>query len=135
MPHMQSPRSRIARPRLCVGGVPLQVAGLWLPLAAVLLAVAGIVLALRRRRAVILTSLGTALAGAFLALAVTVTRGITLDDLPATVSRAAAGAVYDALTHSLRVAAWVILGVGLATAVAVWLLRRRRSPAPPSPSK
>ncbi|MEU5000201.1 hypothetical protein [Streptomyces sp. NPDC021622] len=115
--------------------MPLQVAGLWLPLAAVLLAVAGILLALRRRRAVILTSLGTALAGALLALAVTVIRGIALDDLPATASRAAAGAVYDTLTHALRVAAWVILGVGLATAVGAWLLRRRRSPAPPNPSK
>ncbi|MEV8021727.1 hypothetical protein AB0O76_36440 [Streptomyces sp. NPDC086554] len=112
----------------------LQVAGLWLPLAAVLLAVAGILLALHRRRAVIRTALGTALAGAFLALAVTVTRGITLDDLPATVSRAAAGAVYDALTYSLWVAAWVILGVGLAVALTAWLLRRRQSPAPPSPS-
>lgn len=111
----------------------LQVAGLWLPAAAVLLAVAGILLAVRRRRAIIATSLGAALAGAALGIAVMVGRGLTLDDLPKDVSREAAGAVYDALTLSLSVAAWVILGVGLAVALAVWLLRRRRSPGRSSP--
>ncbi|MEU5999761.1 hypothetical protein ABZ837_18270 [Streptomyces sp. NPDC047197] len=109
----------------------LQVAGLWLPCAAVVLAVAGILLAVHRRRAVVRTALGAALAGAVLAAAVVVGRGLTLDDLPKDVSRAAAGAVYDALTSSLSVAAWVILGVGLAVALAAWLLRRRGSPAPP----
>ncbi|WP_371528127.1 hypothetical protein OG302_20650 [Streptomyces sp. NBC_01283] len=102
----------------------LQVAGLWLPLAAVLLAVAGIFLAVHRRRAIIRTALGAALAGAALALAVMVGRGLTLDDLPKDVSRPAAEAVYDALTSSLSVAGWVILGVGLAAALAAWLLRR-----------
>lgn len=109
----------------------LQVAGLWLPVAAVLLAVAGIFLAVHRRRAVIRTALGAALAGAVLALAVMVGRGLTLDDLPKDVSRPAAEAVYDALTSSLSVAGWVILGVGLAAALAAWLLRRRAAPAPP----
>jgi hypothetical protein len=112
----------------------LQVAGLWLPVAAVLLAVAGILLAVRRRRAVIRTALGAALGGVVLAVAITVGRGLTLDDLPKDVSREAAGAVYDALTSSLSVAAWVILGVGLCVALAAWLLRRRGSPAPPSSS-
>ncbi|MFE6165157.1 hypothetical protein ACFQ7F_40300 [Streptomyces sp. NPDC056486] len=105
----------------------LQVAGLWLPLAAVLLAVAGIFLAVRRRRAVICTALGAALGGAVLAVAIAVGRGLTLDDLPKDVSRPAAEAVYDALTSSLSVAAWVILGVGLAVALAAWLLGRRGS--------
>ncbi|MFI6092265.1 hypothetical protein [Streptomyces sp. NPDC051218] len=105
----------------------LQVAGLWLPVAAVLLAVAGIFLAVHRRRAVIRTALGAALAGAVLAVAVMVGRGLTLDDLPKDVSRPAAEAVYDALTLTLSVAGWVILGVGLAVALAAWLLRRRRA--------
>lgn len=112
----------------------LQVAGLWLPAAAVLLAVAGIFLAVHRRRAIIRTALGAAIGGAVLAVAIVVGRGLTLDDLPKDVSRAAAGAVYDALTSSLSVAAWVILGVGLGVAAAVWLLRRRRSPGSPSSS-
>lgn len=112
----------------------LQMAGLWLPAAAVLLAVAGICLAVHRRRAIIRTALGAALGGAVLGVAVMVGRGVTLDDLPKDVSRAAAGAVYDALTSSLSVAAWVILGVGLAVALAAWLLRRRRSAGRSSPS-
>ncbi|MFG2651749.1 hypothetical protein [Streptomyces sp. NPDC048436] len=112
----------------------LQVAGLWLPVAAVLLAAAGILLAVHRRRAVIRTALGAALGGAVLAVAIMVGRGLTLDDLPKDVSRAAAGAVYDALTLTLSVAGWVILAVGLGVALAAWLLRRRKSPAPPSSS-
>ncbi|MEU5955841.1 hypothetical protein [Streptomyces sp. NPDC047525] len=112
----------------------LQMAGLWLPAAAVLLAAAGILLAVHRRRAIIRTALGAGLAGAVLAVAVMVGRGLTLDDLPKDVSRPAAEAVYDALTHSLSVAGWVILGVGLVVAVAAWLLRHRGSPAPPSSS-
>ncbi|MFC8132485.1 hypothetical protein [Streptomyces sp. NPDC057302] len=112
----------------------LQVAGLWLPVAAVILAVAGILLAVHRRRAVIRTALAAGLGGAVLAVAVMVGRGLTLDDLPKDVSSAAAGAVYDALTHALSVAGWVILGVGLVVALAAWLLRGRRSPAEPSSS-
>ncbi|MGW5866172.1 hypothetical protein ACWFRJ_28750 [Streptomyces sp. NPDC055239] len=112
----------------------LQVAGLWLPVAAVLLAVAGIFLAVRRRRAIIRTALGAALGGAVLAVAIAVGRGLTLDDLPKDVSRPAAEAVYDALTSSLSVAAWVILGVGIAVALAAWLLGRRGSGGRSSPS-
>ncbi|MEV6758814.1 hypothetical protein [Streptomyces sp. NPDC051214] len=112
----------------------LQMAGLWLPVAAVLLAVAGIYLAVRRRRAIIRTALGAALGGAVLAVAVMVGRGLTLDDLPKDVSRPAAEAVYDALTHALSVAGWVILGVGLAVALAAVLFRRwgKRNPSPTS---
>ncbi|CAM5573921.1 Integral membrane protein OS=Streptomyces alboniger OX=132473 GN=CP975_18245 PE=4 SV=1 [Streptomyces alboniger] len=102
----------------------LQTAGLWLPVAAVVLAVAGILLSLRRRRAVIATSLGAALAAAALATAVTVTRSLTLRDLPADLSRDAAGAVYDALTESLWVASWIIMALGLATALTAWLTSR-----------
>lgn len=117
----------------------LQATGLWLPLAALLLAVGGILLAVRRRRAVIGTGIGAALGGAALAVAVAVGRGRTLDDLPPDVSRPAVAAVYDALTSPLRTAAWVILGIGLAVALGVWLtgrLRRRRGPQPqPGPSR
>ncbi|MFD9910683.1 hypothetical protein [Streptomyces sp. NPDC059063] len=98
----------------------LQVAGLWLPVAAVVLGAGGILLAVRRRRAVTATALGTALGAAALAVAVAVGRALTLDDLPPDVSRAAAGAVYDALTATLRTTAWVLLGVGLVVALGTW---------------
>lgn len=104
----------------------LQAAGLWLPVAAAVFAVGGILLAVRRRRAVIATALGTAAGAAVLAAAVAVGRALTLDDLPPDVSRAAAGAVYDALTESLRVTAWVLLGLGLLVAAGVWWLSRGR---------
>nr|WP_246259376.1 hypothetical protein [Streptomyces typhae] len=102
----------------------LQVAGLWLPVAAVLLAAGGVLLAVRRRRAVIATALGAAAGAGALAAAVAVGRGLTLDDLPPDVSRDAAGAVYDALTDTLRTASWIIVAVGLAVALGVWVSRR-----------
>ncbi|MES9520307.1 hypothetical protein [Streptomyces capoamus] len=118
----------------------LEVAGLWLPVAAVAFAAGGIALAVHRRRAVAATALGTALGGALLVLALDVGRGLTLADLPAGVPHPAAGAVYDALTGSLRSAAWLLLGLGLAVTLAAWLSRylrplrpgrrRRGSPGP-----
>ncbi|MFH8794102.1 hypothetical protein [Streptomyces sp. NPDC017941] len=105
----------------------LQVAGLWLPVTAVLLAAGGILLAVRRRRAVVATALGAAAGATALAVAVAVGRGLTLDDLPSDVSRDAAGAVYDALTATLRTASWVIVAVGLAVALGTWLSRRPSS--------
>ncbi|WJV47373.1 hypothetical protein [Streptomyces flavofungini] len=102
----------------------LQVAGLWLPVAAVLLAAGGILLAVRRRRAVTATALGAAVGAATLAAAIAVARGLTLADLPPDVSRTAAGAVYDALTDTLRTASWVIVGVGLAVAAGAWVSGR-----------
>ncbi|MDO0926729.1 hypothetical protein QQY24_15370 [Streptomyces sp. TG1A-8] len=126
----------------------LEIAGFWLPVAAVALAVGGIGLAAHRRRAVAATALGTALGGALLVLALTVGRGLTLAGLPADVPHPAAGAVYDALTSTLRAASWLLLGLGLAVALTVWLTRRPRprlprpgrrrhgSPAsPPAPSR
>ncbi|WP_330338815.1 hypothetical protein [Streptomyces sp. NBC_00557] len=127
------PASRLAAFRK--GFHVLEVAGLWLPVAAVALAATGIALAVHRRRAVAATALGTALGGALLSLAVAVGRGLTLADLPADVPHPAAGAVYDALTASLRTASWLLLGLGLAVALTTWLTRRLRlgRPARPRP--
>ncbi|MFH8608684.1 hypothetical protein ACH4D5_14520 [Streptomyces sp. NPDC018029] len=102
----------------------LQVAGVWPAVAAAVLAVAGVLLAARRRRAVTATALGMALTAAVLAAAVATGRALTLDDLPPDISRDAAGAVYDALTETLRVTAWVIIATGLVVALAMWLLPR-----------
>ncbi|MBN0043428.1 hypothetical protein JS756_04795 [Streptomyces actuosus] len=125
--------------RLRKGYEVLEVAGFWLPVSTVALAVAGIALAACRRRAVTATALGTALGGTLLGLAVAVGRRLTLRDLPDEVSHPAVGAVYDALTATLRTAAWLLLALGLAVALGIWLsgcctraLRRRRARAAPA---
>ncbi|MER7188745.1 hypothetical protein [Streptomyces flaveolus] len=125
--------------RLRKGYHVLDVAAFWLPLAAVVFAVAGIALAACRRRALTATVLGTAVGGVLLALAVLVGRRLTLAELPGAVDGPAAGAVYDALTATLRTASWLLVGLGLTVAAASWLtgryghlLRRRRPPAGPA---
>lgn len=107
----------------------LEIAGFWLPVTAAVLAVAGIAVAACRGRAVTATALGTALGGAFLGLAVAVGRRLTLADLPDDVHRPAAGAVYDALTATLRTVSWLLVAVGLLVALGTWLLTRRRQPS------
>ncbi|MBT2446242.1 hypothetical protein J7F03_03915 [Streptomyces sp. ISL-43] len=107
----------------------LQIAGVWLPVLTVLLAATAIAVAVRRRRAVLATGLGLAAGALLLWAAVAVCRRLTLDDLPADIDRAAAEAVYDALTAFLRTTTWVVLAVGLAAALAAWLAGRlRRTP-------
>ncbi|MET9777745.1 hypothetical protein ABZ023_26380 [Streptomyces sp. NPDC006367] len=122
--------------RLREGYHVLDVAAFWLPLAAVVFAVAGIAVAVRRRRALVATGIGTALGGALLALAVLAGRRLTLAGLPGAVDDPAAGAVYDALTATLRTASWLLVGLGATVAAATWLTRRhgplprrRRPPA------
>jgi hypothetical protein len=116
--------------RLRKGFHVLEIAGLWLPVTAVAFAVTGIALAVHRRRAVSATALGTAVGGAALGLAVAAGRGLTLAGLPADVPHQAVGAVYDALTATLRTASWLLLGLGLAVALTTWLTRRLRLPRP-----
>ncbi|WP_330297541.1 hypothetical protein [Streptomyces sp. NBC_00503] len=107
----------------------LQIAGVWLPVLTVVLAATAVAVAVRRRRAVLATGLGLAVGAVLLWVAVVLCRRLTLDDLPADVDRAAAEAVYDALTAFLRTTAWVVLAVGLAAALAAWLMGRlRRTP-------
>ncbi|MFR9798137.1 hypothetical protein ACL02U_19875 [Streptomyces sp. MS06] len=123
--------------RLRKGYDVLEVAGFWLPVTAVALAGAGIALAAGRRRALTATALGTALGGALLGLAVALGRHLTLRDLPEDVSEPAAGAVYDALTATLRTTSWLLLALGVTVALTTWLTGRyrhrlpgRRPPAP-----
>ncbi|MGW1539242.1 hypothetical protein ACWCPM_02905 [Streptomyces sp. NPDC002309] len=125
--------------RLRKGYDVLEVASLWLPAAAVACAASGIAVATCRRRAVTATALGTALGGALLAAAVAAGRRLTLADLPPSVSRPAAGAVYDALTTTLRTASWLLVVLGLVVALATWLTGRHghlpgRRPRPGAPS-
>ncbi|WP_406731400.1 hypothetical protein [Streptomyces sp. NBC_01794] len=104
----------------------LGIAGLWLPVATALIAAAGVLLAVRRVRALVGLGLALAVGAVLLGVAVAVWRGVCLDDLPPDVDRPAAGAVYDALTATLRTTAWWVLAAGLALALAAWLVDRRR---------
>ncbi|WP_405616526.1 hypothetical protein [Streptomyces sp. NBC_00076] len=126
--------------RLRKGYDVLDVAGFWLPVTAAVLAVTGIAVAACRRRAVTATALGTALGGAFLGLAVAIGRRLTLADLPDPAHRPAAGAIYDALTATLRTVSWLLVALGLTVALTCWLTgrhgpvaRRRRASAATAP--
>ncbi|MFF7388703.1 hypothetical protein ACFZAE_09670 [Streptomyces scabiei] len=114
----------------------LEIAAFWLPVGALALAAGGVLVATRRRRAVCATGLGAALGGALLGVAVALGRHLTLADLPPDVSPAAAGAVYDALTATLRTVTWGLVLLGTAVAATAWLTghlvrHRRASAAPP----
>ncbi len=121
--------------RLRKGYRVLELTAFWLPSLAVAFAVAGIAVAARRRRALFATGLGTALGGALLGLAVAVGRHMTLADLPSGVSRAAAAAVYNALTATLRVVTWLLVVLGTAVALGAWVTgphgRQRAAPGEP----
>ncbi|MEI5524754.1 hypothetical protein WB401_14760 [Streptomyces brasiliscabiei] len=116
----------------------LEIAAFWLPVGALALAAGGILVATQRRRAVCATGLGAALGGALLGVAVALGRHLTLADLPPDVSPEAAGAVYDALTATLRTVTWSLLLLGTTVAAAAWLTGRlarlRRAPAAPPPA-
>ncbi|WP_037887412.1 hypothetical protein [Streptomyces viridochromogenes] len=122
--------------RLRKGYDVLEVAGFWLPVSAAVLAATGIAVAACRRRAVTATALGTALGGAFLLLAVAIGRRLTLADLPEAAHRPAAGAVYDALTATLRTVSWLLIALGLAVALLCRLTQPLAPPrqAPPTPT-
>ncbi|WP_201776838.1 hypothetical protein [Streptacidiphilus anmyonensis] len=81
----------------------LDIVGNWLPVVAVLVAAAGVYLARDRRRALIGATVAIAVAMLVLGVALAVFRGYFLDQLPPGVNSGAAGAVYDALVHFLRV--------------------------------
>ncbi|MGR8009366.1 hypothetical protein [Streptomyces hypolithicus] len=104
----------------------LQLGGFWLPVATLVAAVGAILLALRRLGALAWLGVAVAVGAVLLLITVVAGRGITLDDLPPDLDRAAAGAVYDALTSPLRTAAWVVLAAGAVLAVGAWLTGRLR---------
>ncbi|MFE5892146.1 hypothetical protein ACFQ6E_24765, partial [Streptomyces sp. NPDC056462] len=103
--------------RLRKGYDVLEVAGFWLPVSAAALAATGIAVAACRRRAVTATALGTALGGSLLLLTLVIGRRLTLAGLAEAAHRPAAGAVYDALTQTLRTVSWLLITLGLAVAL------------------
>ncbi|WP_037641938.1 hypothetical protein [Streptomyces exfoliatus] len=99
----------------------LQAMGVWLPVIAVLLVAGGVLLAVRRRRTLVAAALGVAFAAIVLGVALTVFRTVYLNALPATVSPAAAGSVYDTLIRFLRTSVRVFATLGILIALAAWL--------------
>ncbi|MFI8422162.1 hypothetical protein [Streptomyces sp. NPDC085479] len=99
----------------------LQSLGLWLPVIAVLCVAGGVLLAVRRRRALVAAALGFAVAALVLGIALTVFRTVYLNALPASVSPAAAGTVYDTLIRFLRTSVRVCAVLGVLVALAAWL--------------
>ncbi|KIE28820.1 membrane protein [Streptomyces sp. MUSC 125] len=99
----------------------LQLAGNWLPVLAVLLVAGGVLLSVHRRRALVAGSLGVVVATGILGIGLRVFRVIYLDRLPADVSQAAAGAVYDTLTRFLQTTVRMVVALGIIVALAAWL--------------
>lgn len=99
----------------------LELVGLWLPILAVVLVVAGVLLAAHRRRTLIASALGLAVAALVLGIALTVFRTVYLNALPDTVSQPAAASVYDALVRFLRVTIRMVVVLGVVLALAAWL--------------
>ncbi|MFJ3769145.1 hypothetical protein ACIPQJ_27700 [Streptomyces sp. NPDC090082] len=99
----------------------LQALGVWLPVIAVLLVVGGVLLAVHRRRTLVAAALGVAFAAIVLGVALTVFRTVYLNALPADVSPAAAGSVYDTLIRFLRTSVRVYATLGVILALAAWL--------------
>lgn len=92
----------------------LEILGNWLPLITVLVAAGGVYLARDRRRALLGAAVGVVAAMLVLGIALAVFRSYYLDHLPSDVPPGAGGAVYDALTHYLRIS---VRSVGVLAAV------------------
>lgn len=92
-----------------------------LPIATVLLLAGGILLARDRRRALLRSALGVALAMALVLTIFNLARTLYLDALPSTVNRAAAADVYDQVLSFLRNALRTVFVLGLVVALAAWL--------------
>ncbi|MEU5000159.1 hypothetical protein [Streptomyces sp. NPDC021622] len=99
----------------------LQLMGAWLPVIAVVLAAGGVLLAVRRRRALITAALAVAVAVGILGIGLAVFRAFYLDAVPASISRPAAGSVYDALTRFLRYTVRAVVTLGALVALGSWL--------------
>ncbi|WP_327255821.1 hypothetical protein [Streptomyces sp. NBC_01244] len=99
----------------------LQLMGAWLPVITVVLAAGGVLLAARRRRALVTAALAVAVAVGLLGIGLHVFRTFYLDALPASVSPAAAGSVYDALVRFLRTSVRTVVTLGVIVAVGAWL--------------
>lgn len=92
-----------------------------LPIITLLLFAGAIALSGNRRRTVLRSALGLALAMGLLLTVFNLARSIYLDALPASVNQAAAGAVYDQLLTFLRDTLRVVFLVAIIIALGAWL--------------
>lgn len=99
----------------------LQIIGNWMPVITVLIAAAGVYLAHNRRRALIGTAIGVAVAMLVLGIGLAVFRSFFIDQLPPDVDAGAAGAVYDALVKFLRVAVRMVGALAVLVAIGAFL--------------
>jgi hypothetical protein len=111
------------------GAHALDVIGNWMPPFVALIGAAGVLLARNRRRALVRTALGAAVACFVLAVLLAVARGYYLGHLPTAVrSRDAAAAVFDTLVRFLRAAFRTAIVLGLVVALGAWLAGPGRLP-------
>lgn len=92
-----------------------------LPFLIVLVFAGAILASANRRRTVLRDALGSAFAAVLFLTLWNVTRGFYLHALPASVSRPAAGAIYDQLLSFLFLALRTIVAVGVIVALGAWL--------------
>jgi hypothetical protein len=104
----------------------LQIIGDWMPVITVLIAVAGVYLARNRRKALIGTAIGVAVAMLFLGLAVTIFRSFFIDQLPSDINTGAAEATYDQLVKFLRISTRTVGTLAVLVALGAFL----NGPAP-----
>lgn len=95
--------------------------GNYLPFVVLALLVAAIALSGNRRRTILRTALGIALAMALMLIVFNAGRKIYLDALPATVNLNAASAVYDQVLSFLRTSLRTAFVVAIIVAIAAWL--------------
>lgn len=100
----------------------LEIMGVWLPIVTVLIAAGGVFLAVNRRRALIGTAVGVALAMLLLGIVLTVFRSFYLDHLPPGANQAAAGTVYDTLIRFMRATIRAVGAVAVVTAFGAFLI-------------
>jgi hypothetical protein len=87
--------------------------GTVLPLISLAFIAGGVVIARNRRRALLRAALGLAGSMVLLAIALALGRGLYLDRLPAAVSSAAAGEVFDTVVRFLRIGLRIVLVAAL----------------------
>lgn len=105
----------------------LQILGNWMPVIAVLVAAAGVYLARDRRRALIGAAIGVAAAMLLLGVSLAVFRSYFLDQLPPGVNSGAAGSVYDALIHFLRVTVRAVGALAVLVALGAFFIGPSRT--------
>ncbi|OIV39473.1 hypothetical protein BIV57_01165 [Mangrovactinospora gilvigrisea] len=99
----------------------LQILGTWLAVIVLVLAAVAVWLSRRRRRTAVTAAILIAAGALLLGLGLLIGRSLYLDKLPAGVSSAAAGAVYDQLVHFLRTAVRTVAVLFAAVALGTWI--------------